>query len=192
MNATLDLEDEENKITIISNFTLNDKTIVENLVSKIFEQKVDAVIVDYRLQEYTNCSFNGATLVEEILRERPDFPVVYLTSYDVEAVENVKRPFLVYEKDATTNPTFKSKLLNTIFIYKNKIREAEEELMVLIKKENPTEYDRERIIELDDFLEKSLSKKSSLPKSIKESNILEELGKISKGLDDVIKGLGND
>lgn len=171
---------------------------LERMIQKIDEIAPDAIVSDFLLNDikldisYT-VKYTGSELVNEYQKQRPAFPCFVLTSYDDRAVTKSNDVNVVYVKDllhnngeAEAKAKFYEKIKEQINKYRKAIQNAQSELNELLeKKKNAglTLRENERLVELDDFLEKSLDSYSALPKDLKRSETLDMLSKLIENVD---------
>ena len=129
---------------------------------------------------------------------RPGFPCFVITSYDNDAVAEIEDVNLVYVKGLLTNgeqsnkAKFYDRIKAQIEKYKNSIELAQKELNKLLKKRESDTLDmaeEERIVDLDNFLEKSLDNYTSLPSQMKDSKNLRHLTSILDNIDTLLSKL---
>lgn len=189
-------------------FEVHDKYPLESLesmVEEVMSMHVDAVITDFRLNEYKenidyNVPYDGAQLVEGILAEREDFPCFVLTSFDDEAVGKSEDVNIVYikgilhgtEKETNAKATFLDRLKNQIIHHKSKLEKAERRLVELLEKSKTQELDaleEEELLRLDSLIEKSLDKKYVVPDVVKRTTESRSLSELLKAVDELKKKL---
>lgn len=143
----------------------------DELIDKIIENNLDAVAIDYKLIDHPKLAFNGNLVLKKLMNEKYNFPAFILTNLVPDASAEDIDDFRIISKRAV-NPELQegkeliNKLKNYINKYYKEIEKKEEELFNLIqkeKKEELTDTEREKMIELDDFLEHSFSQKSKIP-----------------------------
>jgi hypothetical protein len=177
---------------------------ISEMVVRIFENTPDAIITDYRLNEYKtdlnyNIPYNGMELVHAICEQRENFPCFVLTTFADEAIPASDDVNIIYEKEIIykagqegTKVTFLNKVKEQIRHYKTKIENAETELNHLIelrKSGKATIEDETRLIKLDSFLEQSLGKKTTIPPQYKELSNTKHLVDMLAKADELIKKL---
>lgn len=194
----IDEKDLEGNFKVLSMFPLES---IDQMVEEIMNMNVDAVITDFRLNEYKediqyNVPYDGTLLVERILNEREDFPCFVLTSFDDEAVGKSEDVNIVYikgilhdtEKEIKAKATFLDRLKNQIIHYKLRLHNAEERLVDLLEKSKVQRLDapeEEELIKLDNLIEKSLDKRYPLPEVVKRTKESESLSELLKAVDDL-------
>lgn len=193
-----------NEIDVITQLPLDN---IEAMMEEIIKLNPDAIISDFRLNEKKidvqyNVPYNGAELVQTFLSIREDFPCFVLTAFDdlaVNASEDVNKVYvknILHNKDeeGKARATFLDRVIIQIKHYKARLENAELELEKLIelKRKGEVNYDDEqRIIELDNFLEKTIDKRGVVPDNFKESSNTEKLGLLLNKVNELIEKLEN-
>ena len=176
---------------------------LESMINRLEECHPDAIVSDYLLNEMKenikyNVPYNGVELVQSYRDIRPGFPCFVITSYDKDAVAEIEDVNLVYVKGLLTNgeqsnkAKFYDRIKAQIEKYKNSIELAQKELNKLLKKRESDTLDmaeEERIVDLDNFLEKSLDNYTSLPSQMKDSKNLRHLTSILDNIDTLLSKL---
>jgi CheY-like chemotaxis protein len=189
------------ELNAITKLPLADK---EEMIELIIKLAPDALISDFRLNEmktdinYT-VPYNGVELVEKFQSIRTDFPCFVLTALDDEAVNQSDDVNIVYVKNILHNKEegnakakFLDRVVSQIEHYKKKIENAKEELTELVKvrQAGKANIDIEnRIIYLDDFLEKSIDARNSIPSEFKTLSNSNRLDNILNKVDDLLNKL---
>jgi hypothetical protein len=180
---------------------------LDEMIESIIKVSPDAVISDYRLNElktdikYT-VKYNGVELVEEFQSIRNYFPCFVLTAVDDEAVNSSDDVNIVYVKNLLYNKdegnakaSFLERVVSQIEHYKSRIKNSQAELAELIEIRKKGDADisvESRIIELDDFLEKSIDGKSVIPSEFKTLTNSNKLDNILFKVDQLLKKLDED
>lgn len=170
---------------------------LDDMIQKIDELAPNAIVSDFLLNEIKvdiqyAVKYTGSELVNEYQRQRPAFPCFVLTSHDDEAVIGSDDVNVVYVKDLLhsgepdAKAKFYEKIKEQINKYRKSIEAAQSELSALVdkkQKEGLSLPESERMIELDDFLEKSLDSYSALPKDMKRPEAIDMLSKLISSVD---------
>lgn len=179
------------------------KADVNEMLGVIFEKQADAVVTDFRLNEFKtnvkyNVNYNGVELIKELHKRREDFPSFVITSHDDEAVNDTDDVNVVYikdilspEKDKAKVP-FAQRIVRQIDKYRASIDSAKKELNLLIDLRNKGEagvYDENRIIVLDSFLERTFGAYDAVPSEMKKLSNLDKLNELIGKADEILKKL---
>lgn len=176
---------------------------INAMIARIDEEHPDAIVADYLLNDIKtdvnyNIGYNGTDLLTEYRIMRPNFPCFVLTSYDEDAVYDTDDVNLIYVKSILTkeDPEIKSKFYDKIYSqiqkYKTSIVDAQAELKSLLEKRaagSISLQEEQRLIDLDDFLEKSLDSYHAIPKEMKELSNLKNIAILIDKVDDLLKKL---
>ncbi len=189
------------EINPITMFPLGD---LDEMIEAIVKMAPDAIVSDYRLNElktdikYT-VKYNGVDLVEEFQSIRSHFPCFVLTAVDDEAISSSEDVNIVYVKSIlhkaeveNSKSPFLARVISQIEHYKNKIESSKKELSELIEVRKAGEADfqtENRIIELDNFLEKSIDAKNIIPSEFKTLSNSNKLDGILNKVDELLNKL---
>ena len=169
------------------------KDNLTEMVKKVYESKLDALIIDYKLSSQQNISYTGIELVEAIQEKLFQFPIFVLTSYQDDLF--LKECFDVYQvfefdryiNDKDERIELNSKIVEQIKKYRNSILSWKKELFELLPNGGKNCKIDERIIELDTRIEKSIDGVSSLSEKMKadlgQNRIQTLIDKIDKLID---------
>lgn len=167
------------------------KSDITEMRECIISSDVSALVVDFLLNDTKpEIHYNGVELVEGIIRLREKFPVFILTSYEIEAENTSINPDVVYPKSLVNQDPnrFNRKIKRKIENYKKEIEEAQSELVELLRKPTTlTLAEEERLIELDDFLEKNSNKAMAIPKHLKELSYNKRLNELIDKTEQLLK-----
>lgn len=191
-----------NIFKVIPQLPLGDK---EEMIEKILKINPDVIVSDFLLNENIgaigyNVPYNGVELVEDFLSIRYKFPCFVLTAKDQDAVSDSEDVNLVYTKSLMTSEIedtkakvkFTDRLVKQIEHYRSRIENAQIELLELIKirKSGNANFEIEaRIIELDDFLEKSIDAQNIIPSEFKTYSNSERMNTMLEKVDELLKKL---
>lgn len=175
---------------------------LDEMIDQIIKLSPDAIVSDFRLNEmksdvkYT-VKYNGVDLVEAYQSIRNYFPCFVLTAVDDEAVSQSGDVNIIYVKNILYNKEegnakakFLDRVISQIQHYKSRIENAKNELskLVEIRKAGQANIDIEkRIIDLDDFLEKSIDARNIVPKEFKTLSNTDRLDNILNKVDELLK-----
>ncbi|AKX57678.1 response regulator transcription factor [Thiopseudomonas alkaliphila] len=168
---------------------------LEKTIEKIHENKPDAIISDYELndkKDFVNgvnysVPYNGADLIKSFLNERPGFPCFILTSYDDDAMlhtDDINRVYIknvLNENTESNHVSFLGRVLKQIANYKNLQKQRQDRLKELVEKSQRStlnDKEEEELINLDTLVEQANSMSSAVPKELKKSTNNEKLSEL--------------
>lgn len=167
---------------------------LSNFVSDILSSHYMAIIVDFHLSEKKpSIHYDGWDLAKEILAFREGLPMFILTAYDIDAIMGSDDVRLVYDKKSAIHSDsyiFLDRVKRQIQVFKKQVDDAERRLLELITLSNVqglNVVEEEELIKLDNFIEKSLSKKNPMPNKFKSLSNETRLDKIIDLLDRIDK-----
>ncbi len=161
---------------------------IDLFIMKIFSLEPNAIIIDYKLKEFDpTISYYGTDLQKKILEIADSFPTLVLTTYEIDALNDVSsEPSLIASKDMMEGDFLWRMIIKIIQNDILALQHAEEELHMLVEismSDDLTAKQKNRMIELDTFIENRLSKMSSLTPEVKLSSMDNRL----KELIDLVK-----
>ena len=159
------------------------KDNISDLIDSVIENKVDCMIVDYKLSSFGIINFNGIQFAEELFNTSYDFPIFILTSYEDDLfINEVYDAYKIFDfgrylREDSERIELNFKIIEQVCKARKQISLWEDELLALISKKGESEEIDSRIIELDTKIEKSLNGKQcfSKKKKLDWNNKLEEL-----------------
>lgn len=170
---------------------------LEDMIQRIDEIAPNAIVCDFLLNEIKvdikhTVKYTGSDLLNEYQRQRPAFPCFVLTSHDDEAIVKSDDVNIVYIKDIlhqngekAAKAKFYEKIYEQINKYHKEIDKAQKELSALLEKkraEGLNSVETDRMIGLDNFIERSLHAESVVPSEYK---LPESMNKLSALIDKV-------
>lgn len=159
-------------------YILSPEPNIDDLINKILDLQIDALITDFNLSEAGPLSYNGEQLVSAFLAIRSDFPCFIRTSYDDDALalsDDVNR---IYSKNIVNDESAGRYLFKRISIqidhHQRRIVHWQNELAELRERDpvSLTAADVERIIELDTKVEISFGRDIAIPTHVKKEVLL--------------------
>jgi hypothetical protein len=115
---------------------------IDSIINLAFENEIDAIVVDYMLDEEGDVDFNGNLIFEQIRLFKPHFPIVMLTSHEPQAIDHMEDVHIIYSKDILDGESeeelqiFKSKIKSNITNYYKKIDDTNKKIEELVEKRN--------------------------------------------------------
>ncbi|RUT66558.1 hypothetical protein CKG00_09295 [Morganella morganii] len=180
---------------------------LEEMIQTIIKINPDAIITDFMLNEKKTSinygvEYNGIDLVKNFTSIREGFPCFVMTSFDDDAVKESDDVNIVYikeilhsEKSSNVKASFLDKVVSQIAHYRSRIESYENELKALIelrKSGKANISDENRIIVLDQFLEQSIDRQSSIPMEFKELSNTHRLNEILSKVDNLLSKINKD
>ena len=111
---------------------------VSDIWQIVEKEKLDALIVDFRLFESGKVTYNGNDVVKDIRSHNLHLPMFVITSYEDNAIELCEDVFIVRGKDMLTDTQkislFKKMLSRAINTYNHQIIEANETVLEINRK----------------------------------------------------------
>lgn len=145
--------------------------MIETIVDKIVEEDIAAIVCDFDLKEKNTTDYYGSEVIEDLLKVKPNFPVFIFTSHKEDALKFCETVHYVYDKvNMNGDKSFLELVVKEIEKYQNKIDGWKKEFFELQKKFDNQELtirEEERLIELDNLIEKATDNRSSIPNHIK-------------------------
>lgn len=179
---------------------------MEEMINRIIKISPDVLIVDFRLNEMKsdisyNVPYNGVDLVNEFQSIRYKFPCFVLTALDDEAISQIDDvnivyvKNLIYKEEGKAKAKFLDRVTTQIEHYQANIEKAKDDLSALIKIReagNADVNDENKIIELDNFLEKSIDAKNAIPTEFKSLSNTNRLDSILSKVDLLLKKIDHE
>ena len=109
---------------------------VYDVLRFINDEELDALVVDYRLADSGQLTFNGDSVVDLINSQKKYFPLVMLTSYAQDAIAHMEDVYIVKDKEEIESSAnlFLKQLETAIDRYQTKIITAENKIKELSEK----------------------------------------------------------
>jgi hypothetical protein len=168
-------------------FEMSESTTSDSLVEDVFQSGIDMLVLDFRLDDDGDFDFNADTLIDKIQSRNLFYPLVILTSHELDALDHISNANLVNGKDEMLGSkveVFKQKLSKIIQSYKTRLADAETEVQELENKRQSdsglSTTEEDRYVELNIFLEKTMSASNSIPRNFYSEGT-------NKKLDDLIQ-----
>lgn len=172
---------------------------MEEVLEVVLSSPPDAVITDFMLNEKARVAFNGQMLIELIQSRNKHLPCFLLTSHTPNALEATHDARLVQTKavilgsdDYTT--LFREQIAKVIKDHKAKFLAAESELaqLVAMPVNVLTAEQRQRMLELDSYIEEHGLSNGALPLELKEDKSVELLSRLVSQVDALLAKKGEE
>lgn len=170
----------------ITLFNITDETELDSLVEDVFQSGIDMLVLDFRLDETGLVNFNADSIVDKIQERNLYYPLVILTSHEVDAMDHISNANLINGKEEMLGSKvniFKQKLNKIVNEYQTTVSEAETELEKLENKRQDKGLDapeEDRYVELNNYLDKTMTAKSRISRTFYSEGT-------NKKLDDLIE-----
>lgn len=163
---------------------------VYDVLRFINDEELDALVVDYRLADSGQLTFNGDSVVDLINSQKKYFPLVMLTSYAQDAIAHMEDVYIVKDKEEIESSAnlFLKQLETAIDRYQTKIITAENKIKELSEKKVLSI--QEELLRLHIFMNEVDPEANQLPASLLTSsaiNNISDLVKESKELLSILK-----
>lgn len=165
---------------------------VYDVLRFINDEELDALVVDYRLADSRQLTFNGDSVVDLINSQKKYFPLVMLTSYAQDAIAHMEDVYIVKDKEEIESSAnlFLKQLETAIDRYQTKIITAENKIKELSEKKVLSIQEEEELLRLHIFMNEVDPEANQLPASLLTSsaiNNISDLVKESKELLSILK-----
>ena len=165
---------------------------VYDVLRFINDEELDALVVDYRLADSGQLTFNGDSVVDLINSQKKYFPLVMLTSYAQDAIAHMEDVYIVKDKEEIESSAnlFLKQLETAIDRYQTKIITAENKIKELSEKKVLSIQEEEELLRLHIFMKEVDPEANQLPASLLTSsaiNNISDLVKESKELLSILK-----
>lgn len=165
---------------------------VYDVLRFINDEELDALVVDYRLADSGQLTFNGDSVVDLINSQKKYFPLVMLTSYAQDAIAHMEDVYIVKDKEEIESSAnlFLKQLETAIDRYQTKIITAENKIKELSEKKVLSIQEEEELLRLHIFMNEVDPEANQLPASSLTSsaiNNISDLVKESKELLSILK-----
>ena len=166
----------------------------DDMVERVLEAGVDAVIIDYKLSSQQSISYSGVSLAKAINQRLWGFPIFVLTTYQDDLFDHeLFDSYLVFDFDRYIGDDqerieFNSKLIEQIKKYRIEIENCKSELENLLPRAGESASIDTRILELDSQLERSIYGNAAISLPIKKDFTAEKINELISKIDSLIEG----
>jgi len=190
--------DKEKRFEVIP---LSPQSNFEETLQEIFSSNLDALVSDYRLNEYkANITYDGIRIVNAVLERKADFPCFVLTSFDDDAVKDSDDGNIVYIKgimngESNAKITFLERIEKQIQKYKFRMNEANQKLQELLAIKNNRLFnpkEEEEYIKISHFLDISTVGQEGIPRTFFTQDTNKRLDEIILKTDKLLRSLNLD
>jgi len=152
-------------------FEVNEESSAETIVEGIFAAGLDILVLDFRLDESGVVDFNSDRLVEQIQKRNLHFPLVILTSHEIDALDHLSDANLVNSKDEMLGGkvrVFIQKLNKIATDYKSKVNDTKDKLQKLEEKrveEGLLPDEEDEYVRLNIFIDETITAQDRISRS---------------------------
>lgn len=163
------------------------------MVERVIENEVDAVIIDYKLSSQKAISYSGVSLAKELHLRLYGFPIFVLTTYQDDLFDHeLFDSYLVFDFDRYIGDDkerieFNSKLIEQIKKHRAEMVNWKVELESLIPHAGESASIDERILDLDFRLEKSIYGNAAISLPVKKGFTAERINELISKIDSLIE-----
>ncbi len=122
----------------------------------ILENKLDALIVDFRLFESGEVTYNGNDVIVEVQKHNKHFPLFVMTSYENDAFSQCEDVLIIRDKSIFQKEEelfrFKQTLKSRLDSYRRKEEECRQRLLELNKLDKLTPFQKEEKFKYELYL----------------------------------------
>ncbi|GLC79908.1 response regulator [Lacrimispora brassicae] len=165
---------------------------IQSMINEVFEQKLDCILVDYKLSSYEIVDFTGIEFAKYLEDTLYDFPIFILTSYEDDLFANeIYNAYQVFDFDRYLSEPSERIELNFKIVEQilKSIKQKEQweyEIAQLLPLAGTSQEIDSRIMELDTKLEKSINGKYSIPEKVKKDLSTNKLNELLAKLDKIL------
>lgn len=179
-------------------FDISPETTVESLILDIHKTEIDAVIIDFRLDDSGIINFNGDKIVDKLLETNPHFPCIMLTAFEKDAIDNVEEVNIINAKDILDGESpekvivLKMKIQTIISNYYSKIRKSEERIEQIIKKKNDGTIEpkeEEELVKLYMFFDEIYPDEKEIPANLIQPEAITKLNEFVTKTNEILEEL---
>ena len=166
----------------------------DDMVERVLEAGLDAVIIDYKLSSQQSISYSGVTLAKALNLRLWGFPIFVLTTYQDDLFDHeLFDSYLVFDFDRYIGDDqerieFNSKLIEQIKKYRIEMENCKLELEDLLPRAGESASIDARILELDSQLERSIYGNAAISLPIKKDFTAEKINELISKIDSLIEG----
>ena len=162
------------------------------IIKFIREEKIDCILVDYNLSSYENVNFTGVELANTVEEAYLGFPIFILTSYEDELfdheVYNAYQVFSFsrYISEDAERIELNYKLIEQVLKHEKQIELWKNEMERLLRAPKKTSDYDQRIMELDNLLERSIDGRNAISLYVKEQIGCNKIDKLISKIDELL------
>ncbi|MEK4487654.1 hypothetical protein MHH81_19250 [Psychrobacillus sp. FSL H8-0484] len=168
------------------------KDELDEMIQQVLEEKLDCVLVDYKLSSYKNVGYSGVEFAKILGEALFDFPIFILTSYEDDLFLNeIFNAYQVFDfgrylNEESERIELNYKIIEQILKTKKQKQKWEEEIKKLLPLAGQSQEIDSQLLDLDAKLEKSINGKNAIPDKIKKDLDSNKLTELLNKIDDIL------
>ncbi len=179
-------------------FDIISETTIESIIQDIQDNELDAVIIDFRLDESGLINFNGDAIAERLLKINPHFPLMMLTAFEQDAIDHVEDVNIINAKDILDGcfpekvEILKVKIRSNIDNYYSKIRKSEDRIEELVKKKNEKTIklkEEEELTKLYIYMDEIYPEEKEIPANLIQPEAITKLNEFVSQTKEILEQL---
>lgn len=177
---------------------------LDELMHQVYESDIDLLMIDYKLNETNQVTFNGEVVENEFYEKKPLFPHIIFTNKVEQAEPHVEDWNIIFDKDDIFSEDdedeekvnrFITRLVKSIERYKNHVNKKKEiiaELLLKGEDQGLTASEKDLLVtNQDELLALDKSQKNEIPKHLLTEKKLDDLSKTKKEAKEFLQSLIN-
>lgn len=175
---------------------------LNELMHQVYESDIDLLMIDYKLNETNQVTFNGEAVESEFYDKKPLFPHIIFTNKVDQAEPHVEDWMKIFDKeeifsedenDKESVNRFITKLVKSIEQYRNHVNKKKvivSELLEKGEREGLTASEKDLLItKQDELAALDKSEKNEIPKHLLTERKLDDLSKTKKEAEEFLQSL---
>lgn len=179
-------------------FDINKDSDIDTLTDSIFNANLDMLVIDFRLDETGLVDFNADSLIEKIQERNLYFPLIILTSHEVDALDHISNANIVNGKDMLNGDAHKREILvhkirKISADYQEEYGRSITRLKELIDKRNKGEAllpnEEDEFVELSTYMDKTSNAKERSSRTFYSADTNKKLDEIIAIAAEILKNI---
>ncbi|MEF3077813.1 hypothetical protein [Winogradskyella poriferorum] len=175
---------------------------LDELMNQVYESDIDLLMIDYKLNETNQVTFNGEIVESEFYDKKPLFPHIIFTNKVEQAEPHVEDWKIIFDKDDIFSEDdedekkvhhFITTLIKSIEQYRNHVNKKKvivSELLEKGEKEGLTASEKDLLVtKQDELLALDKSERNEIPKHLLTEKKLDDLAKTKKDAEAFLQSL---
>lgn len=175
---------------------------LDELMHQVYESDIDLLMIDYKLNETNQVTFNGEVIESEFYDKKPLFPHIIFTNKVEQAEPHVEDWKIIFDKDDIFSEDdedekkvqhFITTLFKSIEQYRNHVNKKKVIVIELLEKgekKGLTASEKDLLVsKQEELLALDKSEKNEIPKHLLTEKKLDDLSKTKKDAEDFLQSL---